>query len=431
MQRITVIDPSIAGISGDMLLASLIDAGANAQAIQEILNLIPEHYSRCKSIILKIEHVRTHGFRACRINLEISEDEDETSANQFTTATERIIKNSKLSQRASDFALGSIRALVEVESQLHGTNVHETHLHEAGSADTLADVLGVAAAVDSLELFDGDIVSTPVAVGGGHVKFSHGTLSIPAPAVMEIVRRNQIPILGGPEEIELATPTGVCMLANLAKEYTTVYPGMVAERVGYGSGKAMLNSSPNFLRVVMGTRIEKASKTKESVYMLETNLDDLSGEILSHALQSLMEAGAKDAWITSGLFKKSRPGHVLHVLCDLQDAEKLSRIMIEETGTLGVRQQSWQRLTLSREVQSMKVEISSRTFEIRIKLARDENGNIVRVKPEFDDIRMIAKETGLPARKVESEISVQISRKYEKQKGGNSSASYKASDAEK
>ena len=424
MQRITVIDPSIAGISGDMLLASLIDAGANAQAIQEILNLIPEHYSRCKSIILKTEYVRTHGFRACRINLEISEEEDETSADQFTTANERIIKNSKLSQRASDFALGSIRALVEVESQLHGTNVHETHLHEAGSADTLADVLGVAAAVDSLELFDGDIVSTPVAVGGGHVKFSHGTLSIPAPAVMEIVRRNHIPILGGPEEIELATPTGVCMLANLAKEYTTVYPGMVAERVGYGSGKAMLSSSPNFLRVVMGTRIEKASKAKESVYMLETNLDDLSGEILSHALQNLMEAGAKDAWITSGLFKKSRPGHVLHVLCDLQDAEKLSRIMIEETGTLGVRQQSWQRLTLSREVQSLKVEISNRTFEIRIKLARDENGNIVRVKPEFDDIRMIAKETGLPARKVESEISVQISRKYEKQKGGTSSASY-------
>jgi len=164
----------------------------------------------------------------------------------------------------------------------------------------------------------------------------------------------------------------------------------------------------------MGTRIETASKAKESVHMLETNLDDLSGEILSHALQSLIEAGAKDAWITSGLFKKNRPGHVLHVLCEPQDAEKLSKIMIEETGTLGVRQQSWQRLTLSREVQSVKVEISSRTFEIRIKLARDENGNIVRVKPEFDDIRMIAKETGLPARKVEREVSIQISRKYEK-----------------
>ena len=397
-----------------MLLASLIDAGANAQAIQEILNLIPKHYSRCKSVILKTEDVHTHGFRACGVNLEISEEEDETSANQFTTATEQIIKNSKLSQRASDFALGSIRALVEVESQLHGTDVHETHLHEAGSADTLADVLGVAAAADSLKLFEGEIVSTPIAVGGGHVKFSHGTLSIPAPAVMEIVRRNRIPILGGPEEIELATPTGVCMLANLAKEYTTVYPGMIAERVGYGSGKAMLISSPNFLRVAIGTRIETASKAKESVHMLETNLDDLSGEILSHALQSLIEAGAKDAWITSGLFKKNRPGHVLHVLCEPQDAEKLSKIMIEETGTLGVRQQSWQRLTLSREVQSVKVEISSRTFEIRIKLARDENGNIVRVKPEFDDIRMIAKETGLPARKVEREVSIQISRKYEK-----------------
>ncbi|HUO41934.1 MAG TPA: nickel pincer cofactor biosynthesis protein LarC [Methylomirabilota bacterium] len=416
MRRITVIDPSIAGISGDMLLASFIDAGANVHAIQEVLHLIPEHYSRCKSIALKTENVLTHGFRACGIDLGISEEfqeEQETSADQFVAATMRIIQDSNLSQQASDFTLNSVRMLVDVESRLHGTDVGETHLHEAGSADTLADVLGVAAAVDSLDLFGGDIVSTPVAVGGGHVKFSHGTLSIPAPAVMEIVRRNQIPILGGPEAVELATPTGVTMLANLAKEFSAVYPTMVAERVGYGSGKITLNSSPNFLRVVIGTRLEGDSIAKETVQMLETNLDDLSGEVLSHATQRLIEAGARDAWITSGLFKKNRPGHVLHVLCDPQDTEKLSRLMIEETGTLGVRQQSWQRLTLSRDAESIKVEISGRTFEVRIKVARDENGSIVRVKPEFDDIRMIAKEVGLSARRVEKSVTFQISRKYE------------------
>jgi len=127
----------------------------------------------------------------------------------------------------------------------------------------------------------------------------------------------------------------------------------------------------------------------------------------------LIEAGAKDAWITFGVFKKNRPGHILHVLCDPQDTVKLSRIMIDETGTLGVRQQFWKRLTLSREVQSVSVQISGKAFEVRIKVARDESGNIVRVKPEFDDIGVIAKEVGLPARRVEEIVSVQVSSKYQ------------------
>ena len=148
--------------------------------------------------------------------------------------------------------------------------------------------------------------------------------------------------------------------------------------------------------------------------MLETNLDDVSGEILSHTLQKLIDAGAKDVWITFGLFKKNRPGHILHALCDPQDTAKLSRIMIEETGTLGVRHQFWQRLTLSREVQPMSFEISGKKFEVRVKLAHDAAGNIVRVKPEFDDIRMIAKDVGLPARRVEEIVSAQASKKYQR-----------------
>jgi len=414
LERITIIDPSISGISGDMLLAALIDAGANIQAIRDKLHLIPAHYSRCKSINLKTETVLTHGFRSCGIDLGISEEYHEISANQFLSVTEQITQSSNLSKQAADFALNSVRMLVEVESQLHGASVSETHLHEAGSADTLADVFGVAAAMDSLNLFGSDIISTPVAVGGGHVKFSHGTLSIPAPAVMEMVRRFQIPILGGPTTVELATPTGVVMLANLVNEFSSVYPAMIAEKVGYGSGKMTLDSSPNFLRVVLGTRLETPQRAKETVQVLETNLDDVSGEIVSHAVQGLIEAGAKDAWVTFGLFKKNRPGQILHVLCDPQDSAKLSRIMIEETGTLGVRQQFWQRLTLSREVQSVSVQISGKAFEVRIKLARDATGNIIRVKPEFDDVRAIAKEVGLPARRVEEIVSVQVSGKYQR-----------------
>ena len=386
------------------------------QAIRDILQLIPLQYSRCKSINLKTENVVTHGFRACRIDFEFSEElaEDETSANQILMAVEQIAERSNLSKQASDFALNSVRMLIEVESQLHGTMVHETHLHEAGSTDTIADILGVAAAMDSLNLFAGDIVSSPIAVGGGHVKFSHGTLSIPAPAVMEIVRRNHIPILGGPSAVELATPTGVTLLANMAHEFSPIYPAMIAEKVGYGSGKMSLDSSPNFLRVVLGTRLNTLSSANETVQVLETNLDDATGEIVSHTVQKLIEAGAKDAWVTFGLFKKNRPGQILHVLCNPQDTVKLSRMMIEETGTLGVRQQVCQRLTLTREVQSVTVQVSSMAFTVRIKLARDGAGNILRVKPEFDDISAIAKEVGLSARRVEEIVSAQISSMYER-----------------
>lgn len=400
-----------------MLLAALIDAGADIRAIKSTLHLIPKYYSRCKSINLKTEDILTHGFRACGIELKISEksreDDHEVSADQFMNATKRITRNSKLSKKAVNFALGSIKMLVEVEGRLHGTGVHETHLHEAGSADTLADVFGVATAMDSLNLFDGEIISAPVAVGGGHVRFSHGTLSIPPPAVMEIVRLHRIPILGGPEPAELATPTGVAMLVNLAQKFSTLYPAMIVEKVGYGSGKIKLNSSPNLLRVVLGTELETISTATEPLQVLETNLDDVSGETLAYTLQKLIEAGAKDAWITFGVFKKNRPGHILHTICDPKDTAELSRIMIQETGTLGVRHQLWHRLTIERQLQSMGIKISGKKFKVKLKLALYATGSIVRVKPEFDDIRIIANEVGLPLRRVEEIVSLRASKKYQ------------------
>lgn len=418
MKQTTVIDPSIAGISGDMLLAALIDVGADVHAIQNIMRLIPRYYPRCKSIILETKTVMNHGFRTSGIELKTSEEHEEVSTKRFRETTEELIRNSKLSVKATEFAKNSVNMLIDVESRLHGTDIHETHLHEAGSADTLADIFGVSAAADSLSLFDGNIVSTPLAVGGGHVTFSHGTLSVPAPAVMEMVRLRHIPITGGPEEVELATPTGVAMLANLAQDFVPFYPTMIAEKVGYGSGTNKLISSPNILRVIIGTQTEVYPAT-EFIQLLETNLDDITGETLSHALQRLIESGARDTWITSAQFKKNRPGHILQVLCDPCDTERLSRIMMEETGTLGVRRQIMQRRILNRTLESMSVEVAGKRYNVRVKIARDAEGNIVTVKPEFEDVRLIAKDTEMPARRVEQIVSAQTTRFYD----NNSSAS--------
>ena len=413
MLRITVIDPQTAGISGDMLLAALIDAGASPKNIQRVLDEIPRYYTRCKKIQLNASEVKNHGFRARRVDLTITENEGEANADEFLRTTEKIAEASRISQKASNFASNSIRDLVVAESKLHGSSIERSHLHEAGSADTLADVLGVAAACDALGIFDSEIYSTPVAVGGGIVSFSHGNLATPAPAVLEIARLRQIPIRGGPENVELATPTGITMLANLAQKFLDSYPSIIPEIVGYGAGKRELQGTPNMLRVVLGERLGVRTDM-DIVQVLETNLDDLPGEMLGHTLQRVIEAGAKDAWISPAQFKKNRPGHVLHAICDPAVADKLAAIIMEETGTLGVRYQLWNRLTLQREIKTVKVIMKGREFSVRVKLAKDRSGKIVNVKPEFDDVQAIAKEISMPAREVSEIVLRDVKRSLEK-----------------
>ena len=409
MPRVTLIDAQIAGISGDMLLGALIDTGAEVNAIQQILDLIPSHFSRCKSVKLAASEVRTHGFRSCRAELSVEEKGDEAKALELVQAIREVAEVGKLSDRASSFANEAIRLLTEVESSLHGVEISNAHLHEAGSADTLADILGTAAACDSLKLFEGDIYSYPVAVGGGTVTFSHGTVSVPAPAVLEIARRGHIPIIGGPANEELATPTGVSILANLVDTFVETQPLLVPDRVGYGAGKKELPNSPNVLRVVLGQQRDEGFD-RDSVYVVETNLDDVSGEIVGNSLQHVLDAGAKDAWITHAQFKKNRPGYTLHAICAHGDLEKVSEIIFRETGTLGIRYQKWDRFILGREIVVIKLLIEGKTFDVRVKVARDRSGKIHRVKPEFDDLNLVSRATSRPMHEL-SAIAVEEARK--------------------
>jgi uncharacterized protein (TIGR00299 family) protein len=404
LTRTTFIDAQTAGISGDMLLGALLDTGVEVGAIQKILNLIPTHFTRCKSVKLNALEVKTHGFRSCRAELTIAEGHEESTAEELVRATADIADSGKLSNAATTFALKSMRLLTEVESQLHGTELSHTHLHEAGSADTLADILGTAAACDSLNLFDGDIYCSPVAVGGGTISFSHGTVSVPAPAVLEIARKHSIPIVGGPANEELATPTGMSMLANLVGKFVERTPRFVPTKVGYGAGRKELPNSPNLLRVAIGqTHTERFES--DSVQIIETNLDDVSGEVVGSSIQRILDAGAKDVWITAAHFKKNRPGYTLHALCAPEDLEKISQVIIKETGTLGVRFQDWNRFILQREIVTVKVTVSGRTFDARVKIARDKSGKIIRMKPEFDDVEAISQSTARSLNEISGLVS--------------------------
>jgi len=417
LTQVTVIDGRTAGISGDMLLGALIDAGAEVNAIQDILNLIPNHLPKCTGVKLTATEVKTHGFRSRKAELAIDEKAEETRAGELIQATERIARSGQLSNRAKAFASKAIQILTEVESQLHGSNISSTHLHEAGSADTLADILGTAAACDSLNLFAGDICSGPVAVGGGNITFSHGTLSVPAPAVLEIARQYHIPIVGGPVEVELATPTGVSMLASLVDKFVEVFPRLVPEKVGYGAGTRELTGAPNFLRVIIGSR-ESQRLDGDAVTVIETNVDDVSGEIIGSSLQRTLEAGAKDAWITAAQFKKNRPGYILHAICDTKDLEKISEVIIKETGTLGVRYQHWDRFVLPRESIVIKLNLEGKVFDVRVKLAKDQAGKLVRIKPEFEDLDSISRATSMPVREVSTLALAEATKSLEKEENG-------------
>jgi len=397
----------VAGISGDMLLAALIDAGADVPSIERRLRSIPVYYSKCKSIHLERKDVKRHGFRACGVEIQISEDQTDAYAKTFSEAVERIVRSSEMSEQAVAFAINSANLLIAAESKVHGSGHADVHLHEAGSTDTIADIIGVAAACDSLGIFESTIHATPVAVGGGVVNFSHGIVSTPAPAVMEIMREKGVPIVGGKDPSELTTPTGITMLVNLKPKFLVTYPEMVAEKVGYGAGTRELRGGPNFLRVVLG-RTLSTEEFSDRIILAETNLDDASGEVVSYAVQRLIDSGAKDAWVTSAQFKKNRPGYVLHVICDQKDLEQCSKIIIEETGTLGVRYQTWDRVLLERDVRTVPVKLEGQMFDVRVKFAKDSTGKTLRAKPEADDVQEIARVLQLPAREVARMIETQI-----------------------
>ncbi|MGP8068543.1 MAG: nickel pincer cofactor biosynthesis protein LarC [Candidatus Bathyarchaeia archaeon] len=407
MTLITFIDAQTAGISGDMLLGALIDAGAELASIQGVLDLIPHHFPRCKSIMLNATKVKEHGFRACSVEFTIAEEPYETGALELVQAADAIANSSKLSKDAISFAKNSISILTEVESTLHGAEISNVHLHEAGSTDTLADIFGTAAACESLKVFDGRVCSCPVAVGGGSVSFSHGTVSVPAPAVLEVARRYHVPILGGPANDELATPTGISMLASLAGAFLERSPLMIPEKVGYGAGKKKLASIPNLLRVVIGQE-EGRKSGSDVVEVLETNLDDVSGEIVGGTLQRILKSGAKDAWVTSAQFKKNRPGFVLHAICYPHDLQKITEIIMTETGTLGVRHQEWKRFILEREVVTIQVPFADRMFSVRVKIARDKSGELRRLKPEFEDLDSIARTLSIPLREVSARVLQEV-----------------------
>jgi len=397
-KRVAIVDCQMAGVSGDMIVGALFDLGANAVKVVEAMEAVEGYMKGCKNLEVTVKDVTRKGFHAKKVNVK-AEGTTEITGAELVDATVDCIENLKLSEEAKRFASDSINTLVNAEARVHGKSIEQVHLHEAGFADTPAEIVGAAVALEDLNLFNMRVYSTPVAVGGGLFKFSHGTVSSPAPATIEILLSKGFTMLGGPIEFELATPTGVSLLVNLAHEVIRFYPLMKPTAIGYGAGTKDFAEMPNVLRVTLGEPLNYRL-LRDEISVLETNLDDVTGEIIGHTVDRLLHEGAKDVSIIPMFTKKNRPGQILKIIADKTDVERLSRILIEETGTLGVRVYPCERHILNREPIPIDILIDDIKEPVNVKVAKDSKGEIVQIKPEYDDVKRVANKTGKPLKEI-------------------------------
>jgi uncharacterized protein (TIGR00299 family) protein len=402
MNKIIIIDPQLTGISGDMLLSSLVDCGANKNKIIKNIDKIQHYFPDTK--INKIEFVKTesNGIKATRFIFDFDEKLKEKNATDMYRIIANCCHNIELSEKAKKFAIESIKTIIKVESIIHNKEIKDLHLHESSSIDTGADLIGCATALDDLDLLNNStFYTTKVAVGGGLTKFSHGIITNPTNAILEIFKIFKLPIKGGPIQTELTTPTGASMLVNLNPEKTTNYPEFIPEKIGYGTGTKEFDGIPNILRVSIGIPEFFNNIQTDFVTVLETNIDDISGEIIGNVIDKISTENpfVKDITIINGITKKNRPTYILKVICS-EDIEKdIAKTIFQETGTLGIRKSKMERYILARFNLLVPIKIEKENFVINVKISKRSNGEITNIKPEFEDVKKIADKLNYPLKR--------------------------------
>jgi uncharacterized protein (TIGR00299 family) protein len=368
------------GAGGDMIVASLIDAGADADALRrDLASLGVGGYS------LSIESVNKQGFAATRFHVEL--DPEEKQPHRHLKDIVGILEASKLTDRVKQNATRVFERLAEAEARVHGTTIDRVHFHEVGAVDAIIDVVG---AVQALELLGvEEVVCSPVPTGSGTVKCDHGVMPVPAPATAELLKG--VPLAESDEVGELVTPTAAALLTTLAHKFGPI-PAMMVSSIGYGAGTREGVRVPNLLRVLTG-RPTDAGET-DRITVLETNLDDASPELIGHCMERLLNEGALDVFAVPIHMKKSRTGVVLTVLCGPGRVAVMERILFAETTTFGIRRYQVDRTKMVRRHETVATPFG----DIRMKIGL-RNG-ITTVSPEYEDCKAAAHEHGVALRDV-------------------------------
>ncbi|HET6458740.1 MAG TPA: nickel pincer cofactor biosynthesis protein LarC [Nitrosopumilaceae archaeon] len=384
---VLIIDPQVAGISGDMLLSALINIGANKSKVIDGIHTSENYLSGSKIQKIDFDKIVNHGTEATQLLLDIKENTQERKGTDIQECVLLTSDKIGLSEQAKVFAKESVRSLIKAESKIHGEPMESVHFHEASSIDTVVDIIGTAVALDDLNFFSEEVITMPVAVGGGTLTFSHGTVSNPASAILEIFRNSDIIISGGQIKEELTTPTGASLLVNLADSCSEFYPTIRVKSIGYGAGKKNFDGFSNVLKIVKADKTEQFQQ--DMVQILETNLDDISGEVLGHMIDKIIANGAKDVTVAPAITKKGRPTNLVSVICDSSSVNTVLDTLISETGTLGIRIRSSTRFIVPRVTISVPVIIHGKSFTVRCKMVKNQDV-VQRFKVEASDVKLIA-----------------------------------------
>jgi hypothetical protein len=384
--RIAYLD-CFSGISGDMLLGALADAGAGAAELNaQIARLgLP-------GVAVRFEKCQRGGIGATKAHVEAPPEQ----RHRHLSHIEKIIREAKLAERVEARAIAIFRRLGEVEAAVHQVPVEKVHFHEVGAVDSIVDVVGSCAGLELLGI--DEVQCSALNLGSGTVETEHGTLPVPAPATAALVQDR--PVYARGPEVELTTPTGAAIATTLASRFGPL-PALRLQATGYGAGTRDFPGQANVVRVIIGEPSGAAEAT--SVAVIEANIDDLSPQVLAYAMERLLERGALDVSLSPLLMKKGRPGSLLRVLARPEDQETLARMVFEETSTLGLRIYGAERRVQARRM----VEVETPHGKVRVKVS--DTGSFA---PEYDDCRRLAQETGTPLKQILAEAHVAYTKRH-------------------
>jgi pyridinium-3,5-bisthiocarboxylic acid mononucleotide nickel chelatase len=455
--RIAYLD-CFSGISGDMFLGAMVDAGVSAKLLEETVlalkigarleisrvqrggisatkvdvyvngekDLPREVFQEQNEHIHDHDHQHDHNHQhghtesshAHAHNNEHPQGQQHADAHQHAdnhghghthgrglTEIRSIIQNSSINPTAKTTAIKIFEALGAAEAEIHGTSIDKVHFHEVGAVDAMVDIVCAAVGAESLAI--DEWICSPLNVGGGTVKCAHGTLPVPAPATLKLL--SNAPVYSSGPQVELVTPTGAAIVKVLATRFAS-FPAMKIEKAGYGAGTREFLQHPNLLRLTIGESTPAAANTtpatsNDSIMVLEANLDDLSPQVLAYAMERLLTEGALDVFSIPVQMKKNRPGALLTVLAKIEDANRLAKVIFAETTTLGIRRREEQRQTLTRRWE----EVETTWGPVRMKIA-NMNGCVSNYAPEYEDCRKLAEENQVPLRTVMQEAIQQYLR---------------------
>ncbi len=370
-----------AGVAGDMLLGALLDAGADITLVQQAIDLVIPG-----SVRLDRTSVARAGQRATKIDVAVLV---QAPPQRSWRSIQALLTRSELTESTRDRAVAVFARLAEAEGQVHGIPAADVHFHEVGALDSIADVVGVCAALTDLGITS--VSAGEVAVGSGRVRSAHGDLPVPVPAVARLAIGWRVNAAGSGE---LATPTGMALVTALAQTCENL-PSLTVRSVGVGAGSKDTDGRPNVTRVIVGEPAAVTRRAAEAALLLETNVDDQDPRLWPAILTHLLEAGAADAWLTPILMKKGRPAHTLSVLCEPGRVEALRELIFTDTSTIGVREHHVDKHALDR----LWYDIALGEDTVAVKVAH-RGGSIVQVTPEFDSVTALAASRVQPARVV-------------------------------